>query len=86
MSDTKFATNLPYKSVFLAILLGLAGPIGLLYTTWLGSLIMIILGVIVSAIPKLGGALVALVWLVCLFWNTIAVERYNAKLLDKYKS
>lgn len=84
MSDARLAAHLPYKSAFLAILLGLAGPFGLIYTTWVGGLIMLILMMLLSMIPKVGGMFVMLIWLICLFWNVANVERINKRLLARY--
>jgi hypothetical protein len=83
MSDTNLSNSLPYKSSFLAIVLFLAGPVGLLYTSWLSALILTILAIACSMIPKAGGSILMLIWFVSVFWNVIAVEKFNKKLLAK---
>lgn len=72
----------PYKSVLAALLLGLfLGPIGLLYSTVIGSIIMTILVVIAIALNShLGGFFVYLFWAISLYWNVAAVNRYNKRL------
>ena len=83
MSDTNLSNSLPYKSCFLAIILFFAGPIGLLYTSWISSLVLTILAIIFAIVPKVGGSVLMLIWFVSVFWNVIAVEKYNKKLLAK---
>ncbi|PIQ43751.1 MAG: hypothetical protein COV52_00955 [Gammaproteobacteria bacterium CG11_big_fil_rev_8_21_14_0_20_46_22] len=72
----------PYKSALAALLLGLfLGPLGLMYSTVMGSIIMLVLVVIAIALNShLGGFFVYLFWAICLYWNVAAVNRYNKRL------
>lgn len=71
---------LPFKSTAIALLFSaFLGPVGLLYSTVWGGVIMIILGLIVVShqflIP------IILVWLISCVWAVIAVDRYNKKIM-----
>ena len=71
--------RLPFKSVAGALLFSvLLGPIGLLYSSFRGGVIMIILGFIVACakypVP------IVMVWLISCIWSVAAVNKYNGKL------
>lgn len=73
--------KLPLKSVAVALLFSvILGPIGLLYASTLGGIIMIVLGFITVCskypIP------VILVWLISCIWSVIAVNRYNRRIVQ----
>jgi len=69
-----------YKSIAAALLFAVVlGPIGLLYSSFLGGVVMIILGFIVVCakypVP------IILVWLISCIWSVGAANRYNRKLV-----
>lgn len=71
----------PTKSVGISILLTvLFGPLGMLYSTVSGAVIMIIVS-IVAAIFTFGiGLLVT--WPICVVWGAVAATSHNKKLLS----
>jgi hypothetical protein len=70
------------KSVGLAILLTvLFGPLGMLYSTIWGGVIMFIVTLVVG-IPTLGFGLI-LTWPICIIWAAVAVNSYNKNLLSQ---
>ncbi len=67
------------KSVVVAFILTfLFGPLGLLYASVTGGIIMIILGGIIGVVT-LGIGLIA-VWVACIIWAVIAANMANKKL------
>ncbi len=74
----------PYKSVVAAIILSvILGPIGLLYGTFVGSLIMTFLFFIIASISLMGikvSGLYFLLWIISVFWCVAKVNRYNKKI------
>ncbi len=80
----------PTKSVGIAILLTvLFGPVGMLYSTILGGLIMIavtfVIGMIGLLTLGLGLLLLIPLWPVYIIWAAVAVNSYNKKLLEGQK-
>lgn len=76
-----FSTSapLPYKSVAAALLFSvILGPVGLLYASFAGGCLMILLALYV--ISNQFWVLTALLWLICSVWSVGAVERYNKKI------
>ncbi len=72
----------PFKSVVGALLLGLfLGPIGLLYATTWGGVVMLVLAV--AIIPTKLPVPIAIVWLGSCVWSVIAANRFNQKLMQK---
>lgn len=70
----------PTKSVGLATLLGVfLGPVGLLYSTILGAIVMFFVNILVGLVT-LGFGLF-LTWPICGVWAYVATNSYNAKLL-----
>jgi hypothetical protein len=76
----------PTKSVGIAILLTiLFGPLGMLYSTVPGALIM--MGVNASIFflsictGGLGAILFLFTWPICVVWGAVAASSYNAKLM-----
>lgn len=73
-------SSLPFKSVACALIFCvLLGPVGLLYSSVRGGIIMIILGFIVVS-SKLMVPII-IVWLISCIWAAAAVNRFNASLL-----
>ena len=67
------------KSMGITILLTiLFGPLGMLYSTVTGAIVMIIVNVVV-AIITLGFGLL-LTWPVCIIWAAVATNKYNKTL------
>ncbi len=64
------------KSVGLAFLLALFfGPLGMLYTTVGGALVMLILSGIVGTITA--GIGLAVTWPICILWSCLAAAGHN---------
>lgn len=71
---------LPMKSSGLAIFLGvLFGPLGLLYSTVTGAIVMFIVNIGIGLIT-LGFGMI-LTWPICGVWAYMATKSYNEKLL-----
>ena len=69
------------KNAGLAILLAvLFGPLGLLYSTVIGAIVMFIVNII-AGVFTLGFGLL-LTWPICGVWAYVAVKSHNNKLLD----
>lgn len=69
------------KSVGIAILLTvLFGPLGMLYSTVLGAVVMIIVSVVTALLTFGLGLLVT--WPVCVIWGAAAATSHNKKLLS----
>ena len=72
------------KSIGVALILTmLFGPLGLLYATKLGALIVLIgvpmvFGVLTRA--PVGGPATSFMWLISMIWAVVAVRAHNAKL------
>jgi len=67
---------LPFKNLAAALLFSVfLGPVGLLYASTVGGVVMIVLGFIVvsSGLP----VPIILVWLGSCVWSVVAVNRYN---------
>lgn len=70
----------PTKSVGLAIFLGVAfGPLGLLYSTVWGAIIMFFVNIVVG-LATLGFGLF-ITWPICGIWAAIATKSHNEKLI-----
>jgi sorbitol-specific phosphotransferase system component IIBC len=73
---------LPFKNLAGALLFSVfLGPIGLLYASTLGGIVMIIVGLVVLS-SKLGVPIL-LVWLGSCIWSVAATNHYNKKIWDK---
>lgn len=76
---SSLAPHRPYKSVAIALLFSVVlGPVGLLYASFWGGVVMILLGIVVVSNKFLFPILV--LWLICAVWSVGAVESYNRKL------
>lgn len=72
----------PYKSVAVALLFSVVlGPVGLLYASFLGGIIMICLGIVVFS-SKLFFPIL-LVWIISCIWSVGATEFYNKTLFQQ---
>ena len=69
----------PYKSVAGALVFSLLlGPIGLLYASFWGGILMIALGMI--AVTSQAIFFIFLTWIICCVWAVGASESYNRKI------
>lgn len=85
MISTQTTSGLPYKSVAGALLFSvILGPVGLLYSSFWGGVLLITLGVFVLANQFLFVGL--LIWLSSCIWSVGAVESYNKKIAVKIRS
>jgi len=67
-----------FKSVPIGILLAVfLGPIGLLYASFYGGIVMIILGIIILSYPY--PFPVILWWLASCIWSVYAIEKHNKR-------
>ena len=67
------------KSMGITILLTfLFGPLGMLYSTVTGAIVMIIVNVVVAIITLGFGLLIT--WPVCIIWAAVATNKYNKSL------
>lgn len=74
--------RLPFKSVAGALwFAALLGPIGLLYSSTLGGVIMIILG-FVTVCAKYPVP-IAMVWIGSCIWSVAAANKYNEKIINR---
>ena len=70
------------KSMGVALLLEFFfGPVGLLYASALGGVVMFVLSVIVGVLTLGFGAL--LMWPICMIWVAIAVNSHNKQLTSQ---
>jgi hypothetical protein len=73
--------RLPLKSVAGALLFAIfLGPVGLLYATAWGGIIMIIVGFVIFS-SKLWVPIL-LFWILCCVISVLATNRYNKKLIQ----
>ncbi|HVA32593.1 MAG TPA: hypothetical protein VNG31_00505, partial [Candidatus Baltobacteraceae bacterium] len=68
------------KSVLTAFLLTFFfGPLGMLYSTVLGAVVMFVASILVAALTFGLGLIVT--WPICVIWGTVAASNYNKGLL-----
>ncbi|MGB8151145.1 MAG: hypothetical protein WA304_04425 [Candidatus Cybelea sp.] len=68
------------KSVALALVLTFFfGPLGLLYSSVLGGIIMLVVSVALAAVTF--GVSLFLTWPICMVWSAIAASNYNGGLM-----
>jgi membrane protein implicated in regulation of membrane protease activity len=69
---------LPFKSLAAALLFSVfLGPVGLLYASTIGGVVMIIIGCVVAS--SLLWVPILIVWLISCVWSVVAVNRYNQR-------
>ena len=72
----------PLRSPIAALLLALClGPVGLIYASVVGAIILIFLLLLVYGSHSLYA--MVLVWLIGCFWAVIATNRYNYRMMRK---
>ncbi|MFH1749117.1 MAG: hypothetical protein ABIG44_18960 [Planctomycetota bacterium] len=70
------------KSPGIAILLTiLFGPIGMLYSTILGAIVMFLVSLVVGILTLGLGLLFT--WPICILWAALAASGYNRKILSQ---
>ncbi|HSW68951.1 MAG TPA: hypothetical protein VLI69_02165 [Gammaproteobacteria bacterium] len=76
--------NMPLKSVAIALLFcTFLGPVGVLYSSLMGGIVMIVLGLLVLRAKLFGPIL--LVWLISCVWGVAATNYFNKKVLQSQK-
>jgi hypothetical protein len=74
--------TIPTKSMGTSLLLTfLFGPIGMIYSTISGALIMLVLLLLISIYAF--GIWLLIIWPIQLIWAAIAVNSYNKRVMDK---
>ena len=72
---------LPFKSVATALVFTVfLGPLGLLYATIQGGIVMLLIGLVVIS-SKLYFPII-LLWVSCCIWAVKSVEKYNQALIS----
>jgi hypothetical protein len=72
--------SLPTKSVGVALLLTFFfGPLGMLYSTVTGALVMIVVSIVLGVFTL--GFSFLVTWPVCMIWGTMAASTHNQKVL-----
>jgi len=68
------------KRMWVAILLTmLFGPLGMLYSTVKGAAVMSLVGIAIAVLYGVSPVVLVLVWLIGVFWSTMAVVAFNAE-------
>ncbi len=72
--------RMPFKSVAVALLFcAFLGPVGVLYSSVLGGIVLMAAGLVVLHHMLPGPAIV--LWLISCVWGVMAANRYNKKIL-----
>ncbi|MBV6506938.1 MAG: hypothetical protein ILNGONEN_02526 [Syntrophorhabdaceae bacterium] len=72
--------TVPVKSIGVSLLLTFFfGPLGMLYSTIWGGVIMLIVSIILGLVTL--GLSFFLTWPICMIWGAVAANSYNQKLL-----
>ncbi|MDB2705209.1 hypothetical protein N9Y67_01560 [Pseudomonadota bacterium] len=70
------------KSVGISLILTFFfGPLGMLYSTILGAIIMIIVSILIGIVTF--GTGVFLIWPICMIWGAFSAASYNKKLFNE---
>ena len=70
---------LPFKSVAIALVFTvLLGPLGLLYASMRGGIVMLLVGLVVISSKLLFP--IILLWVICCIWAVKSVENYNQRI------
>ena len=81
IQQQKVKPQLPFKSVAVALLFStILGPVGLLYSSVLGGVVMTIITFIVISVKF--SVPIILTWIGCNIWSVAATNRYNNKLMN----
>lgn len=75
----------PTKSLVAAVLMPLfLGPIGLLYSSFLGAIVMLFLLLLCIPLGQKGGGVAVMLWVIGVFWSVFSANRYNKKWLKPF--
>jgi hypothetical protein len=78
MNETKTVILVSKKSMGVAFILTfLFGPLGLLYSSVIGGIIMIVLTLILGITTIIG---VIPCWIICIIWGLVAASNHNKKI------
>lgn len=78
----KITISVPQKSVPLAIILTIIfGPLGLLYSSILGAIVMLVVTLIISIFIFGSGFLFT--WPVCVIWAYFSVKKHNSQIIQE---
>jgi hypothetical protein len=78
----KISISVPQKSVPLAIVLTIIfGPLGLLYVSILGAIVMFVVTLIISFF--IFGLGFLFTWPVCVIWAYLSVKKYNSQIIQE---
>lgn len=81
MINSPSPLTLPLKSVAVALLFSaILGPIGLLYASFWGGFIMVVVGIVVISNKFIFP--IILLWIICCIWSVGAVESYNRRIVN----
>ncbi len=76
--------HLPFKNIALALIFAVVlGPVGLLYASFWGGVVLIPLGIVMVCCRFM--FLAMLVWIVSCIWAVRAVELYNKNIIIHQK-
>jgi uncharacterized membrane protein YdbT with pleckstrin-like domain len=76
--------TMPTKSVALSFILAFFfGPLGMLYSTVAGGLIMLMVSILVGCLTLGSGLLIT--WPICIIWAMVAASSYNQNLLRGHR-
>lgn len=80
MNDAYSIPKPLYKSVAAALIFSaVLGPVGLLYASFWGGFVMILIGFVVVCSKLL--VPIILLWVICCIWGVGAVEAHNRKMM-----
>jgi uncharacterized RDD family membrane protein YckC len=80
MNDAYAISKPLYKSVAAALIFSaILGPVGLLYASFWGGFVMILIGIVVVCSKLLFP--IILFWIICCIWGVRAVEVHNRKII-----
>ncbi len=81
MNQTNTVVIMQQKSVLVSLLLSFFfGPLGMLYSTILGAIIMLIITVPVAVFTAGIGLIFTVP--ICMIWSFIAIKTHNSKLMN----
>lgn len=82
MNEAKQIIVVSTQSVGISILLTFFfGPLGMLYSTITGAIVMLLVSLVVGLLTLGFGLL--LTWPVCILWGALAANSYNRKILAR---
>lgn len=83
-SEPQVVIAAPTKSMGISIILTiLFGPLGMLYSTIIGGIVMFVLMAIIGFVTAGIGLIV--LWPICIIWAAVATNAHNKKLISGKK-